>query len=52
MKFTFLGTKIYVSFFFTAAITVMLATDRTGYMLPTLFAVIIHEAAHLFVMWV
>lgn len=52
MKFNFLGTKIYVSFFFMAAITLMLATDRTGYMLPTLFAVIIHEAAHLFVMWV
>ena len=52
MKFNFLGTKIYVSFFFVAAITLMLATDRTGYMLPTLFAVIIHEAAHLFVMWV
>lgn len=52
MKFTFLGTKIYVSFFFMAAVTVMLATDRTGYMLPTLFAVLIHEAAHLFIMWV
>ncbi len=52
MKFSFLGTKIYVSFFFMAAVTIMLATDRTGYMLPTLFAVIIHEAAHLFVMWV
>lgn len=52
MKFSFLGTKIYISFFFMAAITVMLATDRTGYMLPTLFAVVIHEAAHLFLMWV
>ena len=52
MKFSFLGTKIYISFFFMAAITIMLATDRTGYMLPTLFAVVIHEAAHLFAMWV
>ncbi len=52
MKFKFLGTKIYISFFFMAAITLMLATDRTGYILPTLFAVIVHEAAHLFVMWV
>ncbi|MBQ3547294.1 MAG: site-2 protease family protein [Clostridia bacterium] len=52
MKFSFLGTKIYISFFFMAAITIMLATDRTGYMLPTLFAVVIHEAAHLFLMWV
>lgn len=52
MKFTLFGTKIYISFFFMAAITAMLATDRTGYMLPTLFAIIIHEAAHLFMMWV
>ena len=35
-----------------AAVTIMLATDRTGYMLPTLFAIICHEAAHLFMMWV
>ena len=52
MKFTLFGTKIYISFFFMAAITAMLATDRTGYLLPTLFAIIIHEAAHLFMMWV
>lgn len=52
MKFKFLGTQIYISFFFMAAVTIMLATDRTGYMLPTLFAVMAHEAAHLFVMWV
>ncbi len=30
----------------------MLATDRTGYMLPSIFAVMLHEAAHLFTMWV
>ena len=52
MKFNFLGTKIYVSFFFTVAVTIMLATDKTGYMLPTLLAVLVHEAAHLFIMWV
>lgn len=52
MNFKFLGTKIYVSFFFMASVTIMLATDRTGYMLPTLFAIIIHEMAHLFAMWV
>lgn len=52
MKFTIFGTKIYISFLFMAAVTIMLATDRTGYMLPTLFAIICHEAAHLFMMWV
>lgn len=29
----------------------MLATDRTGLVIPTLFAVFIHEAGHLFAMW-
>ena len=52
MKFKILGTKIYVSVFFMASLTLMLITDRTGYMLPTLFAVTIHETAHLFAMWV
>lgn len=52
MRFKFLGTEIYVSFLFMAVITVMLATDRTGMILPTLFAVIMHETGHLFAMWV
>lgn len=30
----------------------MLATDRTGMALPTLFAVFMHELGHLFCMWV
>ncbi len=29
----------------------MLATDRTGLVIPTLFAVFVHEAGHLFAMW-
>ncbi len=52
MKFKVFGTQIYISFFFMAAITLMLATDRTGLMLPSLFAVMVHELAHLFTMWV
>lgn len=52
MNFKILGTKIYVSFFFTAVVTIMLATDRTGIALPTIFAVILHEIGHLFAMWV
>ena len=35
-----------------AVICVMLATDRTGLLLPTLFAVLMHEIGHLFAMWV
>ncbi len=52
MRFRFLGTEIYVSFLFMAVVTVMLATDRTGMILPSLFAVIMHEIGHLFTMWV
>ena len=52
MKFKFLGTEIYVSFLFMAVVTVMLATDKTGMVLPSLFAVIMHETGHLFAMWV
>ncbi len=51
MKFKILGTNVYISFLFTAVITVMLATDRTGMILPTLFAVMIHELGHLLAMW-
>ncbi|MBR7133879.1 MAG: hypothetical protein IKD04_10160 [Clostridia bacterium] len=52
MKIRLLGTEIYISFLFAAVITVMLATDRTGLCLPSLFAVIMHEIGHLFAMWV
>lgn len=51
MKFKLFGTKIYVSFFFCAVFTIMLAFDRTGLILPTLFAVLFHEIGHLFAMW-
>ena len=52
MRFSLFGTKIYVSFFFAATVSFMLATDRTGLVIPTLFAVLIHETGHLFTMWV
>ena len=51
MKFKLLGTEVYISFLFVAIIALMLATDRTGLLLPSLFAVTIHEVAHLFAMW-
>ncbi len=52
MRFKFFGTEIYVSFLFVAVIAFMLATDRTGLVIPTLFAVLIHETGHFFAMWV
>lgn len=51
MKFRVFGTEIYISFLFGAVIAIMLATDRTGLALPSLFAVFMHEMGHLFCMW-
>ena len=52
MKFKLLGTEVYISFLFMAVITLMLAFDKTGLILPTLVAVLLHEMGHLFIMWV
>lgn len=51
MKLKLFGTEIYVSFFFAVVITAMLAVDRTGMVLPVIFAVFMHETGHLFAMW-
>lgn len=51
MKFKLFDTEIYISFLFCAVITIMLLTDKTGFLLPALFAIIMHEIGHLFVMW-
>ena len=51
MRFKLLGTEIYISFLFTAIITLMILFDRTGMAVPTICAVILHETAHLFAMW-
>lgn len=51
MKFKIFGTEIYISFLFAALIAFLLATDRTGFIIPTLFASFIHEGGHLFAMW-
>lgn len=51
MRIKLFGTEIYISFLFSAIVTVMLATDRTGLMLPSVFAITMHELGHLFAMW-
>ena len=51
MRLKLFGTEIYISFLFSAVITIMLLTDRTGLLVPTLFAIVMHEIGHLFVMW-
>lgn len=52
MRFKLLGTEFYVSFLFAAIITAMIAFDRTGYILPLLFATVMHEIGHLAAMWI
>ena len=51
MKFKFLGTEIYISFLFCALLCLMIAIDRTGLVIPTLFASLVHETGHLLAMW-
>ncbi len=51
MKFKFFGTEIYISFLFCAVLCFMLVVDRTGLIVPTLFAVFIHESGHMLAMW-
>ena len=51
MRFKLFGTEVYISFLFMGVITLMLCFDKTGFILPTLFAVFIHEFGHLFMMW-
>ena len=52
MSFTVFNTKIKISFLFMATLCVLLMCDKTGLVLPMLFAVFLHEMAHLSVMWV
>ena len=51
MRVRLFGTEVYISFLFAAVVTVLLATDRTGMIVPSLFAIIMHEIGHLFCMW-
>lgn len=51
MKFKLFGAQIYISFLFCAMLCLMLVIDRTGLILPTLFAVLAHETGHLLAMW-
>ena len=51
MRFKFFGTEIYISFLFCATGCFMLAVDRTGLIIPTLFAVFVHETGHMLAMW-
>lgn len=51
MRFKLFGTQIYISFLFCAVLCLMLVIDRTGLIIPTLFATFVHESGHLLAMW-
>ena len=50
MKTKIFGTKINISFCFVAMLTLLIITDKSGYVLPMIAAVVIHETAHLITM--
>lgn len=50
MSFKIFSVKITVSFLFMATLCLMLLSDKTGYALLMILAVIIHEAGHFFAM--
>ncbi len=50
MKFRLFDVDIYVSCLFTAVVAFLLVTDRTGLILPTFGAMLLHEIGHLIAM--
>ncbi len=50
MKIKIFGTKINITFYFFAFLTLLVFTDKSGYFIPMVVAVIIHEVAHLLTM--
>ena len=50
MVFEIFGIKFYLSYVFVSLLTVFAAIDKSRLFLPTLFSVILHEAAHLFIL--
>lgn len=44
------GTKIKITFCFVAMLSLLILIDKSGYILPMIIAVLLHEAAHLLTM--
>lgn len=52
MRFSILGTKIYISFFFCVFLCILLLQDKSLTALPMFCAIIAHELAHLIAMFI
>ena len=50
MIFKAFGINFKISYIFTAAITIFIATDKTGNIVPLVMASLAHEAGHLICM--
>ena len=50
MKFKVFGTDIKITFYFFAFLTLLVLTDKSGFFIPMMVAVLFHEAAHLITM--
>lgn len=50
MRFKIFGVKVYVSFVFSAYITLLMLVDKTGLILPVLICNAIHELGHAWAM--
>ena len=50
MKIKLFGIKICISYWFVVIITIMLFSDRSGLVLPTICFALLHEAGHLIAM--
>lgn len=50
MRINIFNTRITVTFWFAAVLAVMMLTDKSGLIIPTTFAVLMHETAHIVAM--
>ncbi len=51
MSFTLFGVKFEISYIFACAVTLFIASDRSGIVIPTLISVILHEIGHTFCLY-
>lgn len=50
MDFTLFSSKIHISYYFCAAVCLMLFVDKSGTALPTIVGICVHETVHLIFM--
>ena len=51
MIFTLFGIKVYISYFFISMLTILSAVDETEIFVPMVLSIILHESAHLLILF-